>query len=138
MTTKSTISIGIRATQITIGILAGMGVAFGSLSAAIADTAGTPQPLQDFQNPDKASDPFSSRGGQSGVMDFIHRAMQGSTRSVEEFSAEQNESLDASLAEFRAQQAAEIRKRQQTQAGTESTAPDAITDKNAAPTSTTP
>lgn len=136
MTTKSTTLIHMRSTQITFSILAGIGVALGSLSAAIADTA-TPQPLQDFQNPDKASDPFSSRGGQSGVMDFIHRAMQGSTRSIEEFSAEQNESLDASLAEFRAQQAAEIRKRQQT-TGTETTAPNAATRTNTAPASATP
>ncbi|MBL1176512.1 hypothetical protein [Pantanalinema sp. GBBB05] len=136
MTTQSTTSIHMRSAQITFSILAGIGVALGSLSAALADTA-TPQPLQDFQNPDKASDPFSSRGGQSGMMDFIHRAMQGSTRSVEEFSAEQDENLDASLAEFRAQQAAEIRKRQQT-TETNTTAPDAATSNNPAPTSTTP
>ncbi|HEY9618140.1 MAG TPA: hypothetical protein V6C64_14940 [Microcoleaceae cyanobacterium] len=127
----------IRSAQMAIGLLAGLGVVFGSLSAAMADTA-TPQPLQDFQNPDKSSDPFSGRGGQSGVMDFIHRAMQGPSRSTEEFSAEQDENLDAAMAEFRAQQLSAIRKRQQAQFGTENTTPNAVPGNQTAPTPTTP
>lgn len=137
MTTKFMTSTYIhRSTQLAIGILAGIGMVLGSLSAAIADST-TPQPLQDFQNPDKTSDPFSSRGGQSGMMDFIHRAMQGSSRSAEEFSAEQGENLDEAMAEFRKQQQTEFRKRQQAQSGATSPVPNAM-DENDVTDPTTP
>ncbi|MGI0486167.1 hypothetical protein ACN4EK_12065 [Pantanalinema rosaneae CENA516] len=138
MTMKLTTSTDIRrSTLLAIGLLAGMGVSLGILSPVMANP-NTPQPLQDFQNPDKSSDPFSSRGGQSGVMDFIHRAMQGGGRSIDEFSADQGENLDSAMTEFRKQQQAELRKRRQAQSETTTPIPGATPEGSEGTSSVTP
>lgn len=92
--------------KLTLGMLIGAGcLAIGSSLPAVAQVTNL-KPLEEFQNPDGQADPFSGRGsGQSrGVMDLIHRAILGPSKSSEEFISEQQESLDAAAAEFRARQ----------------------------------
>lgn len=95
---------------VAVSLLVGMGVVAIGLSQPASAQLSTVQPLQDFQNPDNP-DPFSSRGnGQaSGVMDLINRTLLGPTRSLEEFSADQQESLDSAAEQFRAEQMKRLR-----------------------------
>ena len=97
-------------TKLALGCLAGSAIASLVLlpqptSAQFTDS----QPLQDWQqNPESNRDPFSGKGdggeGPFDVFNMIHRANLGPTRSLGEFSEEQEESLDAAAAEFRKQQ----------------------------------
>ncbi|HAZ45302.1 MAG TPA: hypothetical protein DDW76_33925 [Cyanobacteria bacterium UBA11369] len=97
-------------TKLALGCLAGSAIASLALfpqptSAQFTDA----QPLQDWQqNPESNRDPFSGKGdggeGPFDVFNMIHRANLGPTRSLGEFSEEQEESLDAAAAEFRKQQ----------------------------------
>lgn len=61
------------------------------------------------------NDPFSGTndGNSFGMFDLIHRAQQGNIRGQDEFSAEQNETLDAASARFRAEQIRKIQQQQQ-------------------------
>ena len=61
-------------------------------------------PLQDFQ-PQKG-DPFSSRNDNptGSLFYLIHRAQLGTSRSVEEFNTDENQSLNDAAAEFRKKQ----------------------------------
>jgi len=95
-----------------LSMLAGVGLGvlvvptvFPVGNGASAQT-GTPQPLSDFQNPNGSSDPFSDRGGGQvdSMFNLIHRAMQGSLKSADEFNSEQRQSLEEATAEFRAKQ----------------------------------
>ena len=63
----------------------------------------------------ESNDPFSGTndGNSFGMFDLIHRAQQGNIRGQDEFSAEQNESLDAASARFRAEQIRKIQQQQQ-------------------------
>jgi hypothetical protein len=61
-----------------------------------------------------------------GLMDLIHRSVLGPSRSLDEFSSEQQESLDAATADFRAKQMERLRQ-QQSPAIAPATAPDAAT-----------
>lgn len=99
-----------RLSSVSLGILAAGSMAIlGGATPAVAQT-GTPQPLADFKNQD-STDPFSSRGsGQADSMfNLIHRAIQGPSKSVDEFNSEQQESLDSAAAQFRARQAELLR-----------------------------
>ncbi|MBW4519078.1 MAG: hypothetical protein KME16_05185 [Scytolyngbya sp. HA4215-MV1] len=104
---------------IVVATVAGVGMVVllptRSLAQAQNDAAPTVvDPLKDFQSPDASSDPFSSRGdNSSGVFDLIHRAMQSSGKSFEDFSAEQEDNLDSEAAQFRKQQLELLRQRQQ-------------------------
>ena len=92
-----------RLVKTSYAAIAGAGlVALGLVSSVSAQTTNTQpfgQPLgaTGFPSSEGSSDPFSSRGnGQgSGVMDLIHRAMQGQSKGAAEFKAEQDESLDS-------------------------------------------
>jgi hypothetical protein len=96
-------------TKLALSFVAGTAIASTVLpqptSAQFTDT----QPLQDWQqNPESNRDPFSGKGdgGEApfDVFNMIHRANLGPTRSLGEFTEEQQESLDAAAAEFRKQQ----------------------------------
>lgn len=90
-----------RSTRFALFVATGMGIVLFA-QATIAQTSETVNPLEDFQNSDNLSDPFSNRGsGQSGVYDLIHRAILGNGRSAEDFNSEQRESLNDAASEFR-------------------------------------
>lgn len=93
--------------------IATIGLVCSSVEAVTAQT--TVDPLQDLRT-DSNNDIFSNRGGNAsgGVFDLIHRAMQGSSKSADDFNQEQRESLDSATAEFRAKREALLRKQQQT------------------------
>lgn len=78
---------------------------------------GAPKPLEDLQTKDSA-DFFNGRGnGQSSsMMNFIQNAIIGSPRSMDEFTSEQKDSLDAAALQFRKQQAERLRNNQPTPA----------------------
>jgi hypothetical protein len=116
MKTK-TASVFTKSVRMALVALAGVGaVAALSCQSAIAQTSEKVNPLEDFQNPDAAADPFSNRGGtQSSVYDLIHRAVLGNTRSQEEFNAEQQESLNDAASEFRRQQLELLKQRERQQ-----------------------
>ncbi len=96
-------------------------MAVGTLMTAFLEPAsaqvGTPKPLEDLQTKDSA-DFFNGRGnGQSSsMMNFIQNAIIGSPRSMDEFTSEQKDSLDAATIQFRKQQADRLRNNQPTQA----------------------
>lgn len=74
---------------------------------------GAPKPLEDLQTKDSA-DFFNGRGnGQSSsMMNFIQNAIIGSPRSMDEYTSEQKNSLDAATLQFRKQQAERLQKNQ--------------------------
>ncbi|NJP08435.1 MAG: hypothetical protein HC866_02305 [Leptolyngbyaceae cyanobacterium RU_5_1] len=117
MTQKTLLASVQCSAQITLGVLLAIGVlASGVVPSAHAQT-GTPQPLEDLRTKDAGSDLFSGQGlgPQSGLMNLIHRAIQGGSRSPDEVTSEQKESLDEATARFRANQAERLRlQRQQT------------------------
>lgn len=82
---------------------------------------GDVNPLQDFQT-EENSDPFSSsnQGDAFGIFDLIHRAQLGNVQSIEEYSTQQNQNLDAAAAQFREMQKKRIQG--------ESTATPTVTD----------
>lgn len=94
----------LKAIVLSVGTVAGFFLTVSYPGAASAQTAQV-NPLEDLQTQDNR-DPFSSRGnGQmGGVMDLIHNAMLGPSKSMADFSAEQQENLDDAAAQFRSQQ----------------------------------
>ncbi len=94
---------------LTLCIAAGISVvSLLQLQPSWAQTAtDANNPLQDFDSQQNGN-PFSSRGddGQafSGIMQLMHRAQQGSIRSINDYSTEQNQNLDAAAAKFRQRQ----------------------------------
>lgn len=116
------------AVRAALGVVAGIGLAtFGFSQASLAQVSTSAQPLQDFQNQDQPADPFSNRGNNqiNGVMDMIHRAVLGPSRSPEEFNAEQQENLNSAAAEFRARQMERLRGQTPAATTTPATAPGA-------------
>lgn len=95
-------------TKLALGCLAGSAFAAFMLPQPTSAQLTDAQPLQDWQNPESNGDPFSGKGdggeGPFDVFNMIHRANLGPTRSLGEFSEEQEESLDAAAAQFRQQQ----------------------------------
>jgi hypothetical protein len=86
---------------VTVSLIAGYGQ-----SAYAEVPSSTPiNPLEDVQNPNRG-DIFSNRdGNQAGdMMNFIHQAIQGQGRSLDEYSQEQRDNLDTAAQEFRKQQ----------------------------------
>ncbi len=73
-----------------------------ALSPAAAQFGNNADALKD---PNQQNAPFSNSGSSTnGIFDLIHRAVLGPGKSLEEFNAEQTESLDAATEAFRAQQ----------------------------------
>lgn len=122
------------ATRFAFAVLTGMGIVLFS-QATIAQTSETVNPLEEFQNSDNAADPFSDRSGsQKGVYELIHRAIQGNGRSVEDFSAEQRESLNDAASEFRRLQQERLKNEQPAATSTTPTpAPTEGTENSAQP-----
>lgn len=94
-------------THLTLGLLAGItAVPLVLIQPTLAQFTNS-QPLQDWDN-QESRDPFSGKtdgGGASfSVMEMIHRANLGSSRTLGEFAEEQNENLDDAAAQFRRQQ----------------------------------
>ncbi len=66
-------------------------------------------------NSEQSSDPFSrtNEGNSFGVFDLIHRANLGSGPNVDNYSSQQNESLNTAAAEFRKKQRERLQVQQQ-------------------------
>ncbi len=102
--------------RLVLGTLAGISLSATLLvqpSWAIPNSNNV-DPLQDLQ-PQQNTNPFS-RNGQAdslGMLDLIRRAGQGSSRSVGDYSTEQNQNLDAATAQFRARQLQQIQGQKQ-------------------------
>lgn len=80
-----------------------------------ADPASEANPLKDFGN-QSTNDPFAVDTEQDsfgGIYDLMHRAQRGNIRSSDEFSTEQNQSLNEAAAGFRAKQRQLIQGQQQ-------------------------
>lgn len=93
--------------RLVLGTVASIGITSLLLPQLVrAQSSNDVNPLQDFQNQDRTSDPFSSRNDDSmnSVFDLIHRAQLGSNRDAGEFNAEKTQSLDAAAAEFKKRQ----------------------------------
>ena len=102
-------------TRLVLGTVVGISVISLLLPQITWAQATRVNPLEDFENQENSNDPFSSGKEQDslGVFDLIHRATLGNNRSLQDFSAEQNESLDAASARFRAEQIRKIQQQQQ-------------------------
>lgn len=108
------LSLGRFSTQISLGVLAGVGILPMLLhQPSLAQSATDVRPLADFTQDDR--NPFSNNGsGQSSaVMDLIHRANFGSPRPTDEFLQEQRVGIDSAAAEFRKMQLQRIQSQQQ-------------------------
>ncbi|HEY9845537.1 MAG TPA: hypothetical protein V6D03_05005 [Candidatus Caenarcaniphilales bacterium] len=90
-------------------LLIGIGAAISVTPTAFAQTTSV-QPLQNLQeNPnnfDFFTDPERSSG--AGLLNLINQVKLLNERSLDEFTAEQADNLDAAAAEFRAQQRQQI------------------------------
>ena len=71
-------------------------------------------PLEDL-NSEQSSDPFSrtNEDNSFGIFDLIHRANLGSGRSIDDYTSEQDQSLNTAAAEFRKKQQERLRVQQQ-------------------------
>jgi hypothetical protein len=85
-------------------VLAAVAIVVGMTQHVSAQTT-TPQPLDNPQSADR-SDIFSNRGGNqsTNMLDIIHRALQGQSRSAEDYDSEQRDNLNDAAAQFRARQ----------------------------------
>lgn len=113
-------------TRLVLGTLAGIGVVSLLLpQPSWAQQANDVNPLQDF-DPEQNSDPFSrtNEGDSFGVFDLIHRANLNNNRSPGDYSAEQNEGLDAAADQFRQMQQQRIQGQQQASPANSVTAPE--------------
>lgn len=95
-------------TKLALGFLAGSAIAPFILPQPTLAQLTDSQPLQDWQNPESNRDPFSGKGDGAdasfSMFDMIHRANLGATRSMSEFTEDQQESLDAAFSDYRKQQ----------------------------------
>ncbi|MBV8885854.1 MAG: hypothetical protein JO235_17915 [Chroococcidiopsidaceae cyanobacterium CP_BM_RX_35] len=98
-------------TQLVIGTSVGMflfsSVALPVKAEPAAPTPASVDPLQDFRNPDRSSDPFarSNQGDNFGVMDLLRNAIKNSNRGTDGFSAgDQDTNLNSATDQFRAKQ----------------------------------
>jgi hypothetical protein len=88
------------------------------LHAAPAQAETSNNPLADFQTQGKSSDPFAgSSDSTSGMMDLIHRAMQGPMPDMGAFRAANRENLNDAASAFRAKQQKLLQQRQAAQGG---------------------
>ncbi|HEY9636925.1 MAG TPA: hypothetical protein V6D14_26225 [Coleofasciculaceae cyanobacterium] len=89
-----------------VGISAALGITVVIPQAASAQSAGTPQPLQDFTNPQNERDSFSGDigGGGFNVFNLMHQAQTRGSLDRDEFISEQKGKLDQATADFRRQQ----------------------------------
>lgn len=108
MPTKLTLStLPLRRWAIGIGLALAV-FPFGMPESAVAQV-GTVNPLDDFK-PQDNRDPFSNTGNsQGGMLDIIHRANLGNSRSINDYSQEQQENLNSAAAVFRAKQLERLR-----------------------------
>lgn len=94
-------------TRLVLSTVAGIGVVSLLLpQPSWADPNNEANPLKDFET-QRNNDPFSSSRDDAdgfGVFDLIHRATLGNNRSLQDYSTEQNENLDAAAAQFRSRQ----------------------------------
>jgi len=99
-------------TRVVVGATAGVGLLLTTLLPAYGQVS-RPTALEDLQTKD-GSDFFNGRGNsQTGsMMNFIQNAIIGAPRSMEEFSADQQENFNDATLRFRQQQAEQLRKRQ--------------------------
>ena len=93
-------------TRLVLGTVVGIGVISSLLPQITWAQATRVNPLEDFENQENSNDPFSSGKEQDslGVFDLIHRANLGNNRSIQDYSAEQNQNLNDAAAQFRARQ----------------------------------
>lgn len=98
--------------HLVVGLLT-VGTLITAVLGPVSAQVGAPKPLEDLQTKDSA-DFFNGRGnGQSSsMMNFIQNAIIGSPRSMDEFTSEQKDSLDAAAVQFRKQQAERLRNSQ--------------------------
>lgn len=108
-----------RFTTLFISTVAGISVVSLLLpQISWAQTTTDVNPLEDTNPAEEGSDPFSSsgQGNSFGIFDLIHRANLGGDRNVEDFSLEQNQSLNDAAAQFRKKQLERLQQRQATPA----------------------
>ncbi|UIE39026.1 hypothetical protein [Leptodesmis sichuanensis] len=107
----------------------------GTLMATVLEPAsaqiGAPRPLEELQTKDSA-DFLNGRGnGQSStMMNIIQNAIIGSPRSMDEYTAEQRDNLDAATEQFRKQQAERLRNSQPVQPAPATSQPSLTTPSN--------
>ncbi|MBF2029735.1 MAG: hypothetical protein IGS48_23760 [Oscillatoriales cyanobacterium C42_A2020_001] len=102
------------ASRVLVSTMVGVGLLLGiAQMPTTAQTGGRPSPLEDLQTKD-GSDFFNGRSnGQTGsVMNFIQNAIIGAPRSLDEFTADQQENFNDATARFRKQQADRLRKQE--------------------------
>jgi hypothetical protein len=110
--------------SLTAAILATVApVSILAIATAAQANDTNPNPLADFQQ--QQSDPFSNRGGDSssGMMDFMHRVMQGPGPDMGTFSAANRENLNDAASAFRAKQQRLLLQRQVAAGKTSMTTP---------------
>lgn len=91
------------------------GISLASLLVPQAGLAQTANPVQDLNQQNSNSDPFSraNDGNSFGVLDLIHRVTLGNQVGADEFNAQQNQNLNDAAAAFRAKQGQLLKKNQQ-------------------------
>ncbi len=101
--------------HLAVGLLTAAALMATVLEPASAQIGG-PKPLEDLQTKDSA-DFLNGRGnGQSStMMNIIQNAIIGSPRSMDEYTAEQKDTLDAATEQFRKQQAERLQNNQPVQ-----------------------
>lgn len=103
-----------EASRVLVSTIVGAGLLLGVAQVpTVAQVGGRPSPLEDLQTKD-GSDFFNGRSnGQAGsVMNFIQNAIIGAPRSMDEFTADQQENFNDATARFRQQQADRLRKQE--------------------------
>lgn len=71
--------------------------------------------IEDLQNSQSSSDPFNSRSSNptKGVLDLIHNAVLGPSRSLDEFGAEQQGNLNSEASDYLKRRQAELQRQAQ-------------------------
>lgn len=92
-------------TNLFLGTVAGISLASFLMPQITWAQTTDVNPLQDL-NPEQNKDPFSnsSEGNSFSMFNIIHRANLGGSLNIDDYSAEQNESLNNAAAEFRKKQ----------------------------------
>lgn len=100
-------------TSLVLSTVAGISVSLLLPQPSWAQTTSV-NPLEDL-NSEQSSDQFSrtNEGNSFGVFDLIHRANLGSGPNIEDYSSQQNESLNTAAAEFRKKQRERLQVQQQ-------------------------